>query len=133
MISTLNDLIRALVEIREKASDVQAWDDNDGEATLNGFADSGVGGQRSDDLQAPISRAVAIASSVLTFNQDEGPLDKRQASALEEAGFRVLDRGFENVVVEIRPTESALEAAESDEDCDHIPSPMELKLFENSQ
>ncbi|NWF10006.1 hypothetical protein HX810_20250 [Pseudomonas salomonii] len=133
MISTFNDLIKTLVEIREKASDVQAWDDNHGEATLNGFADSGQGGRRSDDLQAPISRAVAIASSVLTFNQDEGPLDKQQAMALEEAGFRVLDRGFENVVVEIRPTEAALKAAESDEDCDHIPSPMELKLFENSQ
>ena len=132
MIYTFDNLIDALVAVKEKASDVQAWSENDGEDTLNGFAASGVGGERSNYLQAPISRAVAIASHVLKFNQNQGPLEKNQVKALEEAGFRVLSRNFETVVVEVEPTESAIKAAESDEDCDESPSPMDLNLFENS-
>ena len=121
---TLDDLIDSLKKIESAASEVRAWDDNDGEECLNSFAESGVGGRRSDLLLPLIDEAQIIGDRVLEFTQEDR-LHRNQATALNNAGFTVYshDRGY--VSVWIYPTEEAHRiAAKSDE-----PSPDKMLLI----
>ncbi len=120
---TFDDLIEALKKVETKASDVCAWDDNDGEESLNSFALSGVGGRRSDCLVDPINEVQSIADRVLEFTQD-GRLHRTQARRLKDAGFPIYspERGY--LVVEVHPTDEAYELAEEREE----PSPDKMLL-----
>lgn len=131
MPQTIRDLIQALQVIREVASSVEAWNDNDGEPSLNSFARSGVGGRRSEALMDPIADARSIASEVLRFTVD-GRLDKNQANALRDAEFPVLagEEGF--VKVGISPTAAAYadhEAENEDGESDSYDAPEDMELI----
>lgn len=131
MPQTIRDLIQALQAVREVASSVEAWNDNDGESSLNSFARSGVGGPRSEALMGPIGYARSIASDVLRFTVD-GRLDRNQSNALREAEFPVLvgDEGF--VKVQISPTAAAYadhEAENEDGESDPYNAPEDMELI----
>jgi hypothetical protein len=112
--TTVSDLITILEDVQRTASEVSAWTDNDGEPTLNSFANSGVGGERSDALLDVIAEAAHAASESLQFTQDgNGKLHHRNRKQLEEAGFQV--------------SEEACRAAE--EAGDPEPETMELVLI----
>lgn len=135
MPQTIRDLVQALHAVREVASRIEAWHDNDDESNLNSFANSGVGGDRSDVLAVVIAPPQSIARDVLRFTA-AGALDKNQSNTLREAGFIVLvgDEGF--VKVQITPTDGAYEAHEDVEEDDEpdpysAPEAMELILIED--
>lgn len=108
-----SDLIFYLDEVRRVASEVTAWDDNDGEPTLNSFADSGVGGQRSDALLDPIAEAQSAARDALRFTQDgQGRLHRADRRKLEDAGYQIVADEADYTVVSIPPTDEACAAAE---------------------
>jgi hypothetical protein len=111
--TSIVDLIDALKDIQLTASEVQAWRDNDDEPSLNSFANSGVGGRRSDALLDAISTVSNIASKSLTFTQDgTGRLHRRDRNQLERAGFTVLADQPDYMAVAIPPTGEAYRAAE---------------------
>lgn len=125
--TTISDLISRLDEVRHIASAVAAWDDNDGEPTLNSFATSGVGGQRSDALLDPIAEAQDAARDALRFTQDgNGRLHQTDRRQLEEAGFQVLAGEPGYTVVAIPPSDEACIAAEHAGE--HTPETMQLEL-----
>jgi hypothetical protein len=126
--TTVSDLITTLKEVQRTASNVYAWTDNDGEPTLNAFANSGVGGERSDALLDVIAGAERAASESLQFTQEgEGKLHQRDRKQLEKAGFRVLANEPYYTAVEIPPSKEACRAAE--EAGEDEPEAMELVLI----
>lgn len=126
--TTISDLITTLEKVQRTASEVTAWTDNDGEPTLNSFANSGVGGERSDALVDVIAEAEHTASESLPFTQDgNGKLHKRDRKQLEEAGFRVIASEPYYTAVAIPPSEEARRDAEEAEEPE--PETMELVLI----
>ncbi|TBW02735.1 hypothetical protein E0E52_17095 [Azotobacter chroococcum] len=123
----MDDLIDALDSVREIASDVWAWHDNDGESTLNSFASSHIGGERSRELLEPIERAERLAREVLQFTQGKETLYRAQVDQLENSGYRVLRKKAEYVVVEILPTDEEAERYYKEENVEA--EPMELVLI----
>jgi len=121
---TFDDLIDSLKKIESAVSEVRAWDDNDGEESLNSFAESGVGGRRSELLLPLIDEAQIIADRVLEFTQEDR-LHRNQARALTDAGFTVYshDRGY--VSVWVYPTDEAHRVAEQNDE----PSPDKMLLI----
>lgn len=128
MFSNMDDLIDELDNVREVASDVWAWHDNDGESTLNSFASSHVGGERSCKLVEPIERAKRLAREVLKFTQGKETLYKTQEDQLENSGYRVLRNRVGYVVVEILPTDEEAEHYHEEENDEA--EPMELVLID---
>lgn len=126
--TTVSDLITILEDVQRTANEVSAWTDNDGEPTLNSFANSGVGGERSDALLNVIAEAEHAASESLQFTQDgNGKLHDRNRKQLEDAGFRVIANEPYYTAVAIPPSEEACRAAE--EAGDPEPETMELVLI----
>lgn len=126
--TTVSDLLDSLRDVQRTASSVEAWTDNDGEPSLNSFANSGVGGKRSDALLDVIEQAKRMAGEALEFTQHgNGRLLQRQRAEIEGAGFDLIAGEPYYTAVSIPPTEEACLAAEAAGE--PIPDSMELVLL----
>lgn len=110
-----DDLLLALNQVKETFNQIRAWEENDDEATLNGFANSGIGAERSDALLNPIAQAQSLAVDILRFTQNgEGRLDARTKRWLGGRGYRVIADQADYTSVLIEPSEEALSEAEKE-------------------
>lgn len=128
-----DEFLSALREVQRLMCEVEAWNDNDGCSSLNDFAFSEVGRERSLCLKQPIIEARYLASRVLRFNKD-GLLNRRDLNAIREAGFEISSASHDRfVTLRIPPTQQAIDEWENqDEERDngrYEPEPMELIII----
>lgn len=110
-----DEFLSALKEVQRVMCEVEAWNDNDGSSSLNDFAFSGVGGNRSLQLQQPIRIAQHLASVVLQFNKD-GSLSRRDMNAIRDAGFEISGGCHEHFVdLDVPPTQKVLDEWEEED------------------
>lgn len=131
-----DEFLSALREVQRLMCEVEAWNDNDGCTSLNVFAFSEVGGERSLRLKRPIIDARHLASCVLRFNKD-GLLNRRDLNAIREAGFEISSGCHDRfVTLSVPPTQQVIDEWEEIENQDeerdngrHEPESMDLIII----
>lgn len=130
-----DEFLSALKEVQRVMCEVEAWNDNDGSSSLNEFAFSEVGGDRSRLLQQPIRSAQYLASTVLQFNRD-GALSRRDMNSIRDAGFEISSGCHEHFVdLDVPPTQRVLDEWENEDqdeassDGRYEPTAMSLTLI----